>query len=59
MTIKEARAAAGLTQQAMSERMKIPKRSIESWEGNQRKCPPYVERFIINELLAIAAEKNQ
>ena len=58
MTIKEARLAAGLTQQSMSELLEIPKRTIEDWEAGRRKCPPYVERLIVQELLRIAEEKG-
>ena len=57
MTFKEARLAAGLSQQQMSELMKIPKRTIENWEAGSRKPPEYVERFVINELTEIA-KKN-
>ena len=48
--LKEARQAAGLTQQQMSDLMSIPKRSIENWESGSRTPPPYVKRFILNEL---------
>lgn len=48
--IKEARIRAGLTQEAMSKLMEIPKRSIENWEAGVRKPPAYVERFILKEL---------
>lgn len=58
MTLKEARMKAGLTQQQMSDRLEIPKRSIENWENGSRKCPPYVERLIINELLRIAGHQT-
>lgn len=58
MTIKEARINAGLTQQQMSDLMEIPKRTIQDWEAGKRKCPPYVERLVINELLRIA-ENNK
>lgn len=54
MTLKEARLLAGLTQQEMSEKLEIPKRTIGSWEDGSRQCPPYVERLIIKELLSIA-----
>ena len=59
MTIKEARLAAGLTQQQMSEFMEIPKRTIEAWEEGKRKCPPYVERLVIKELQQIADSKTE
>lgn len=48
--LKAARAAARLTQQAMSDRMEIPKRTIEEWEGDRRTPPGYVQRFVLNEL---------
>ncbi|MBR3868989.1 MAG: helix-turn-helix transcriptional regulator [Clostridia bacterium] len=54
MTLKEARLAAGLTQQAMSDQLEIPKRTIEEWEAGRRKCPPYVERLVLKELKEIA-----
>lgn len=58
ITIKEARLNAGLTQQAMSDLMEIPKRTIEDWENNKRECPPYIERLIIKELTEIANNKD-
>lgn len=58
MTLKEARLAAGLTQQQMADLMEIPKRSIENWEGDKSKCPHYVERLIIAELQRIAESKS-
>ncbi len=48
--IKQAREAAGLTQQQMSELLKIPKRTIESWDSGKRVPPEYVERLVIAEL---------
>ena len=37
MTIKELRQITGLSQKAFGEKYHIPKRSIENWEGGQRK----------------------
>ena len=54
--LKLARNAAGLTQQSMAERMLIPARSIENWESGCRVPPPYVQRFVLNELDAIKKE---
>lgn len=48
--LKQARAATGLSQQAMADKMLIPKRTIQDWEGGQRTPPPYVQRFVLNEL---------
>ena len=53
-TIREARLKAKLTQAAMSERLGIPKRTIEEWESQNRKPPEYVERLVIAELERIA-----
>ena len=56
-TIKEARQAAGLTQQAMSELLGIPKRNIENWEGGQRKPPTWAEQLIIEKLESLSRAK--
>lgn len=42
MNIKELRTAAGMTQKAFSEYFGIPKRTVEDWEGERRKCPDYL-----------------
>ena len=52
--LKEARKKAVLTQQAMSNRMEIAKRTIQDWETGKRTPPPYVQRFVLNELQMIA-----
>lgn len=57
-TIREARIAAGLTQEQMSEFMCIPKRTIENWEGGKRNPPTYVERLVIAELERIKDNKK-
>lgn len=54
--LKQARAATGLSQQAMADRMMIPKRTIQDWEGGQRTPPPYVQRFVLNELASLKKE---
>lgn len=51
MTIKEARLAAGWTQQRLSDELEIPKRSIENWEGGKRACPAWAEKLIVQEIL--------
>lgn len=56
-TIKEARQAAGLTQQAMSDLLGIPKRNIENWEGGQRKPPAWAERLIVEKLESLSRPK--
>lgn len=54
--LKEARASAGMTQQAMADRTLIPKRTIEDWECGRRTPPPYVQRFVLNELDSLKNE---
>lgn len=47
MNIKDTRIKHGLTQQQLANITGIPKRTIENWEGGQRKCPEYVERMVV------------
>lgn len=56
--LKEARAATGLSQQGMADRMLIPKRTIEDWERGKSKPPSYVQRFVLNELEQLKSEKE-
>lgn len=55
---KQARLAANMTQQEMSDQMKIPKRTIESWENDVRQPPEYVKRFVLNELNEISKKQG-
>lgn len=51
MTIKEARKSVGLTQQALSDWLGIPKRTIEDWEAERRNCPEWCKNLIIEKIL--------
>lgn len=46
MNIKELRIKHRLTQKQLSEITGIPERTIQNWEGGQRKCPEYVENMV-------------
>ena len=46
MDIKKLRARVGMSQRQFAEYFNIPKRTIENWEGGQRKPPPYVIELI-------------
>lgn len=46
--IRDARIQHGLTQQQLADLTGIPHRTIQNWEGGQRKCPEYVENMILN-----------
>lgn len=50
MSIKDERIKHGLTQQQLATMTGIPFRSIQNWEGGQRKCPDYVERLVLEKL---------
>lgn len=56
--LKQARAATGMSQQGMADRMLIPKRTIENWEAEKSTPPPYVQRFVLNELEQLRIEKE-
>ena len=54
--LKQARAKTGMSQQKMSDRMLISKRTIEKWETGERVPPEYVQRFVLNELENLKGE---
>lgn len=56
--LKAARKAADMTQHGMADRMLIPFRTIQQWEGGQRTPPPYVQRFVLNELESLKTIKE-
>lgn len=56
--LKAARAATGMSQQGMADRMLIPKRTIEKWETGERTPPPYVQRFVLNELESLKRKEG-
>lgn len=55
--LKAARAASGLSQQGMADRMLISKRTLQKWETGERIPPEYVQRFVLNELDDIAKQQ--
>lgn len=57
--LKDARAITGLTQQGIAEKMLIPRRTIEDWESGRRTPPPYVQRFVLNELELLRRERAE
>lgn len=59
MTIKSLRAASGMTQQAFADYFGIPKRTIENWEGGQRKCPAYLLELMQYKLIHENLIKNE
>ena len=57
--LKEARKAAGLSQHGMANLTLIPYRTIQKWEIDAATPPPYVQRFVLNELHSLQATKTK
>lgn len=51
--IKDARKAAGLTQQQMSDIFNIPKRTIEEWDRGNNYPRPWVEQLLLEKLYSM------
>ena len=47
---KAARKRLGMTQQELSERLEIPKRTIEDWEGGRRNPPEWVKKLLLEKM---------
>ncbi|MDD2627110.1 MAG: helix-turn-helix transcriptional regulator [Candidatus Methanomethylophilus sp.] len=48
--IRAARKRLGLTQKELSEKLDIPKRTIENWEGGVRTPPEWVKRLVLEKM---------
>lgn len=57
-TIKEARQAAGLTQQGVTDVLKIPKRTLQDWESGKRTPPGWAEALVVEKLEQIAQDNQ-
>lgn len=55
--VKEARKQAGLTQAKMNQFMKVPLRTIQSWEAGDREPPEYVQILVLEKLKQLEKEK--
>ena len=51
MNIEEARKARGMSRKEVSRKLGIPYRSLENWEKGISKCPEYVEKLVVAEIL--------
>lgn len=58
-TIKEARQAAGLSQQGVTDALGIPRRTLQDWETGKRTPPGWAEALVIEKLEKIAQDKSQ
>ena len=57
-TIKEARQAAGLSQQGVTDTLGIPKRTLQDWESGKRTPPGWAEALVVEKLKRIAQDNQ-
>ena len=57
-TIKEARQAAGLSQQGVTDTLGIPRRTLQDWESGKRTPPGWAEALVVEKLEWIAQESQ-
>ena len=55
--IRDVRIKYGLTQHKIAELTGIPFRTIQNWEGGQRKCPDYVVDMVVDKLDRLLGDK--
>jgi len=53
-TIKDARQAAGLSQQGVTDALGIPRRTLQDWEAGKRTPPGWAEALVVEKLKRIA-----
>jgi len=46
LTVKDIRAATGLSQRKFAEKYGIPRRTVENWEAGICRCPSYVLKLL-------------
>lgn len=51
MNLKELRLKTGWNMREFSEYFEIPYRTIQNWEGEQRKCPEYLLKLMRYKLI--------
>ena len=57
-TIKEARKAAGLSQQGVTDTLGIPRRTLQDWETGKRTPPGWAEALIIEKLESMGGRQT-
>ena len=58
-TIREARKAAGLSQQGVTEALGIPKRTLQDWESGKRTPPGWAEALVVEKLEKLAQDNKK
>lgn len=51
--LKQARISTGLSQQAVSDKLEIPRRTIQNWESGVNVPPDYVAKWYLEKLKAL------
>lgn len=57
-TIREARQAAGLSQQGVTDALGIPKRTLQDWEAGKRTPPGWAEALVVEKLEKLAQDNQ-
>lgn len=57
-TIKEARQAAGLSQQGVTDTLGIPRRTLQDWETGKRTPPGWAKALVVEKLEKIAQDNQ-
>ena len=57
-TIREARQAAGLSQQGVTDALGIPRRTLQDWEAGKRTPPGWAEALVVEKLKRIAQDSQ-
>ena len=56
--IRDARKAAGLSQQGVTDALGIPRRTLQDWEAGRRTPPGWAEALVIEKLEKIAKDNQ-
>ena len=57
-TIRDARKAAGLSQQGVTDALGIPRRTLQDWESGKRTPPGWAEALVVEKLEKIAQDNQ-
>ena len=57
--IRDARQAAGLTQQGVTDTLGIPKRTLQDWESGRRTPPGWAAALVVEKLEQIAKDNKK
>ena len=57
--IRDARKAAGLSQQGVTDTLGIPRRTLQDWESGKRTPPGWAEALVIEKLEKLAQDNKK